>query len=51
MKHETPGTQQLRHINTIDEGVSTAQRSDSLVHAANYQRFLNFVFTDDKITT
>ena len=23
MKHETPGTQQLRHINTIGEGVST----------------------------
>jgi hypothetical protein len=31
MKHEAPGTQQLRHISKIGEGVSTAQRSDSLV--------------------
>ncbi|MBY0498799.1 MAG: hypothetical protein K2P74_04165 [Nitrosomonas sp.] len=40
MKHETPGTQQLRHINKIDEDVSTAQRSDSLVQPIN-QRFPN----------
>jgi len=31
MKHEAHGTQQPRHINKIDEGASTAQRSDSLV--------------------
>jgi len=38
MKHETPGTQQLRHINKMGEGVSTAQRSDSPVQPIN-QRF------------
>jgi len=38
MKHETPGTQQLRHINKIGEDVSTAQRSNSLVQPIN-QRF------------
>ncbi|MER2514354.1 MAG: Hpt domain-containing protein [Nitrosomonas ureae] len=38
MKHEAPGTQQLRHINKIGEGVSTVQRSDSLVQSIN-QRF------------
>ncbi|MBY0499179.1 MAG: hypothetical protein K2P74_06170 [Nitrosomonas sp.] len=38
MKHEMPGTQQLRHIDKIGEGVSTAQRSDSLVQPIN-QRF------------
>jgi len=42
MKRETPGTQQLRPINTIGEGVSTAQRSDSLVQPIN-QRFLNTI--------
>ncbi|MBL8501719.1 MAG: hypothetical protein JNL77_14240 [Nitrosomonas sp.] len=31
MKHEAHGTQQPRPINKIDEGASTAQRSDSLV--------------------
>ena len=31
MKHEAHVTQQPRHINKIDEGASTAQRSDSLV--------------------
>jgi len=40
MKYETSGTQQLRHINKIGEGVSTAQRSDSLVQPIN-QRFLS----------
>ena len=38
MKGEAHGTQQLRHINLIGEGVSTAQRSDSLVQSIN-QRF------------
>jgi hypothetical protein len=38
MKHEAHGTQQPRHINMIGEGVSTAQRSDSLVQSIN-QRF------------
>jgi len=42
MKHEALGTQQLRHINKIDEGVSTAQRSDSLVQSIN-QRFPNVI--------
>jgi len=42
MKHEMPGTEQLRHINKIDEGVNTAQRSDSLVQPIN-QCFLNFI--------
>ena len=40
MKCEAHGTQQPRHINLIDEGVSTAQRSNSLVQSIN-QRFLN----------
>ncbi|WP_292923754.1 hypothetical protein [Nitrosomonas sp.] len=31
MKHEAHGTQQSRHINTIGEDASAAQRSDSLV--------------------
>ncbi|MER2512790.1 MAG: hypothetical protein ABTQ25_10340 [Nitrosomonas ureae] len=35
MKHEAPGAQQLRHINKIGEGVSTAQRGDSLVQPIN----------------
>ena len=35
MKHEARGTQQLRHINMIDDGVSTAQRSASLVQLIN----------------
>jgi len=39
MKGETHGTQQPRHINLIGEGVSTAQRSNSLVQSIN-QRFL-----------
>ncbi|WP_172424092.1 hypothetical protein [Nitrosomonas ureae] len=38
MKHETLGTQQLRLINKIGEGVNTAQRSDSFVQPIN-QRF------------
>ena len=42
MKHEASGTQQLRHINKIGEGVSTAQRSDSLMQPIN-QRFLKFL--------
>ena len=40
MKCETHGTQQPRHINLIGEGVSTAQRSNSLVQSIN-QRFPN----------
>jgi hypothetical protein len=40
MKHEAPGTQQLKHIDAIDEGANTAQRSDSLVQPIN-QRFPN----------
>lgn len=40
MKHEAHGTQQPRHINMIGEGVSTAQRSDSLVQLIN-QHFPN----------
>ena len=40
MKREAHGTQQPRHIDTIGEGVSTAQRSDSLVQSIN-QRFPN----------
>ena len=54
MKHETPGTQQLRPINTIGEGVSTAQRCDSFVqsvimkaamvqYAIKYQDWWQFV--------
>ena len=39
MRHGASGTQQLRPINTIGEGVSTAQRSDSLAQPIN-QRFL-----------
>ncbi|SEF38664.1 hypothetical protein SAMN05216334_1015 [Nitrosomonas ureae] len=35
MKHEAPGTQQLRHINEIGEGESAVQRSDSLVQPIN----------------
>ena len=35
MKCEAHGTQQLRHINLIGEGVSTAQRSTSLVQSIN----------------
>ncbi|SOD16504.1 antitoxin of ParD toxin-antitoxin type II system and RHH [Nitrosomonas ureae] len=35
MKHEAPGTQQLRHINKIGEGASIVQRSDSLVQPIN----------------
>ena len=38
MKGEAHGTQQPRHINLIGEGVSTAQRSNSLVQSIN-QRF------------
>ncbi|WP_146207531.1 hypothetical protein [Nitrosomonas ureae] len=38
MKYKTHGTQQLRHINKIGEGASTAQRNDSLVQSIN-QRF------------
>jgi hypothetical protein len=38
MKGEAHGTQQPRHINLIGEGVSTAQRSNSLVQPIN-QRF------------
>jgi hypothetical protein len=33
MKGEAHGTQQPRHINLIGEGVSTAQRSNSLVQS------------------
>ena len=40
MKHEAHGTQQPRHINMIVEGVSAAQRSDSLVQLIN-QHFPN----------
>lgn len=40
MKGEAHGTQQPRHINLIGEGVSTAQRSNSLVQSIN-QRFLS----------
>ncbi|MCG7755689.1 MAG: hypothetical protein LZF63_03405, partial [Nitrosomonas sp.] len=40
MKCEAHGTQQPRHINLIGEGVSTAQRSNSLVQSIN-QRFHN----------
>ena len=43
MKCEAHGTQQPRHINLIDEGVSTAQRSNSLVQSIN-QRFLRLIF-------
>jgi hypothetical protein len=39
MKGEAYGTQQPRPINLIGEGVSTAQRSNSLVQSIN-QRFL-----------
>ena len=39
MKRETHGTQQPRSINTIDEKVSIAQRSDLLVQSID-QRFL-----------
>ena len=42
MKGEAHGTQQPRHINLIGEGVSTAQRSNSLVQSIN-QRFPKFV--------
>ena len=35
MKHETHGTQQPRHINTIGADARTAQRSDSLVSSIN----------------
>jgi hypothetical protein len=38
MKGEAHGTQQPRHINLIGEGVSAAQRSNSLVQSIN-QRF------------
>ncbi len=38
MKGGAHGTQQPRHINRIGEGVSTAQRSNSLVQSIN-QRF------------
>ncbi|MGZ0019110.1 hypothetical protein [Nitrosomonas sp. wSCUT-2] len=38
MKGEAHGTQQPRHINLIGEGVSTAQRNNSLVQSIN-QRF------------
>ena len=38
MKREARGTQRPRHIIQIDEEVSTAQRSDSLVQSIN-QRF------------
>ncbi|MER2512712.1 MAG: hypothetical protein ABTQ25_09935 [Nitrosomonas ureae] len=31
MKYEVLGTQQLGHINKINEGASAVQRSDSLV--------------------
>jgi len=40
MKREAHVTQKLRHISKIDEGASTAQRSDSLVQPIN-QRFLS----------
>ncbi|MBX9895307.1 MAG: hypothetical protein K2Y09_09030 [Nitrosomonas sp.] len=40
MKGEAHGTQQPRHINLIGKGVSTAQRSNSLVQSIN-RRFLN----------
>ena len=40
MKCEAHGMQQPRHINRIGEGVSTAQRSNSLVQSIN-QRFPN----------
>jgi hypothetical protein len=40
MKGEAHGTQQPRHINLIGEGVSTAQRSSSLVQSIN-QLFLD----------
>ncbi len=39
LKGEAHGTQQPRPINLIGEGVSTAQRSNSLVQSIN-QRFL-----------
>ena len=42
MKGEAHGAQQPRHINLIGEGVSTAQRSNSLVQSIN-QRFLNAI--------
>ena len=42
MKHEAHGTQQSRHINMINKGASTAQRSDSLVQSIN-QRFPNSI--------
>jgi len=42
MKYETPGTQQLGHIDKIGESVSTVQRSGSLVQPIN-QRFPNRV--------
>ena len=35
MKGEAHGTQQPGHINLIGEGVSTAQRSNSLVQSIN----------------
>jgi hypothetical protein len=38
-KGESHGTQQPRHINQIDEEVSTVRRSDSLVQSIN-QHFL-----------
>ncbi len=43
MKGEAHGTQQPRHINLIGEGVSTAQRSNSLVQSIN-QRFPSYYF-------
>ncbi|WP_258039426.1 hypothetical protein [Nitrosomonas ureae] len=42
MKHEMPGTQQLRHINEIGEGAGAAQRSDSFVQPIN-QCFLESI--------
>ncbi|MBK7364277.1 MAG: hypothetical protein IPI97_04510 [Nitrosomonas sp.] len=44
MKHQAHGTQQPRHIDKIDEGASTAQRSDSLIQSIN-QRFLNKILS------
>jgi len=45
MKGEAHGTQQPWHINLIGEGVSTAQRSNSLVQSIN-QRFLKYIWSN-----
>ncbi|MBX9895798.1 MAG: hypothetical protein K2Y09_11605 [Nitrosomonas sp.] len=46
MKGEAHGTQQPGHINLIGEGVSTTQRSNSLVQSINQHFLIDSRFTE-----